>query len=864
MKLRSLLILVVSLLTVTTGVVFVMKRAKPVAPKQVKEKAKPKIEDEAVVLLEEACVRCHGPEKQKGGLRLDSLEDMLKGGENGPAIVIGTPEKSLLINLIHHREEGREMPPKEKLRQPQIQILENWIASGAPWSTGPKAEENEEAVEVLGDAWHDSRNPIAKIFGGKRLDLWSIQKVSSPAEPPVKNVSWIRNPIDSFVLSKIEAAGKTPAPEAAKRTLGRRLYFDLTGLPPTPAELADFINDPAADAYEKLVTKLLDSPKYGEHWASFWLDVVRYSDSNGFDYDEFRPTAWRFRDYVIKSLNEDKPFDRFGQEQLAGDELVEGFPKTQEDQDALVATGYLRVGPYDNSAVKFGEQDRCHAQVMADIVETTGSAFLGLNLACCRCHDHKFDPVSTADYYRIRAVFEKSKPDDDLLLDLEPEQRIIQQQLAGLAEEQKKVDATTAAAYKRVEAQKIGRLAPSDQEFYAKNLKRQTPQTKGKFKTLKNLVQPSDAEVKEALTPEERKIHEQVVAEFEVLQKSQLPVTKGFLVTEPKSSAGIKTRILFQGDFTKPREIVAPGVLSVLNPNPLPETKTKRPDSSGARTAFAKWLFAENNPLTSRVFVNRLWQAHFGEGIQATSNDFGFAGARPTNPLLLDWLATRFRRDGWSIKKMQRLMVESATYRQAAGESAQDSRNLFLGQQARRLKAEAIRDSMLCVAGKLRPHNGGPPLWPELPEEVLSSSPGLLVENAENTRGWYPSPKDEVCVRSVYLVQKRSLRLPMLETFDLPENNQSCGRRIVSTVAPQALTLLNSPFAVEMAESFVNRLRTEGCNSPESQIHLAFALSLQRAPDADEAKTCTEFLRTHSLTDLCRAMMNLNEFAYVD
>ena len=393
-------------------------------------------------LLDSRCVSCHGPEKQKGGLRMDSRAALLKGGDNGPAVVPGKPEASLLIQAVNHVKMELEMPPKEKLTTNEIAVLERWIRDGAPWPENVVTIETTtmKPGEQFGDAWHDPRNPIVKIFGGQRLDLWSLKPVTNPKLPAVKNRKLVRNPIDQFILARLDVANLSPAPEAYGRTLARRLWFDLTGLPPSPEEMQEFLADKRLDAYERLVDRLLALPQYGEHQARAWLDVVRYSDSNGFDWDEFRPRAWRFRDYVARAFNADKPFDQFIREQLAGDELLDGPPKNAADQDRLIATGYLRLGPHDNSAAGFNEQDRSRAELMADLTETTSSAFLGLTMGCCRCHDHKYDPLSQADHFRLSAFFELVKFADDLPLDLAPEQDVIRRKNQAFDEKIKRVE----------------------------------------------------------------------------------------------------------------------------------------------------------------------------------------------------------------------------------------------------------------------------------------------------------------------------------------------------------------------------------------------------------------------------------------
>jgi mono/diheme cytochrome c family protein len=355
--------------------------------------------DKVKPLLGSRCISCHGPDKVKGALRLDSRAATLKGGDNGPAVVPGKPSESLLLHAVMHAKKDLEMPPKEKLTTNDIAVFRRWIEEGAPWpeiSTNAATVVQSIPAEKLGDAWHDSRNPIVRIFGGQRLGLWSLQPVQRVAPPRVKSKKPVHNSIDNFIIAKLDASKIQLSPEADKRTLARRVSYDLTGLPPSPLEISEFLRDKRRDAYDRFVDKLLASPHYGEHQARLWMDVVRYSDSNGFDWDEFRPKARRFRDYLIRAFNEDKPFNQFVREQLAGDELFDGPPKNEAEQEAFVATGYLRMGPQDNSAGAFNEQDRSRAELMVDLTETTASAFLGLTMSCNRCHDHKYDPLSQA------------------------------------------------------------------------------------------------------------------------------------------------------------------------------------------------------------------------------------------------------------------------------------------------------------------------------------------------------------------------------------------------------------------------------------------------------------------------------------
>ena len=833
--------------------------------------------DKVKPLLDSRCVSCHGPDKQKGSLRLDSRAAALKGGDTGPGIVQGKPADSLILQAVTHARVDLEMPPKEKLTASDVAVLERWIREGAPWPESKPAttiQPQRGTGERIGDAWSDPRNPIARIFGGQRLDLWSLKPIDRSQPPAVRARAWARNPIDQFVLSRLESAGVNPSPEADKRTLIRRLSYDLTGLPPAPDEVRAFLADSSPRAYERLVDRLLASPRYGEHWGRQWLDVVRYSDSNGFDWDEYRPQAWRFRDYVIRSFNADKPFDQFVREQLAGDELLEGPPRTDAERDALIATGYLRMGPHDNAAPLFNEQSRSRAELMADLVETTGSAFLGLTMSCCRCHDHKYDPLSQADHFRLRAFFEAVKFADDVPIDLAADQESIGRHNESVDAKAKPLrDERTAlleAVKTRLREPRLAKLTPEERELLAAPEDKRTDELKSKRDALRRKTEPSDKEVIAALTPEEKAREQALSKDIEALKKQRRPFTPGLLMTDGTTSPP-PTKILFAGDHKQERDVVEPGFVSVLDPNPARIDRPPNPKTAGRRLALATWIVSPQNPLTARVLVNRVWQGHFGRGLVATPNDFGLAGARPTHPELLDWLASELVREGWSLKRLHRLIVTSATYRQSSSAGSTlpggDDLDLLARHRMRRLSAEQLRDSLLVVSGMLKDRpNGGPPAWPELPAEILQANPAFLDDNAEKTKGWYPSPKEEQGVRGVYLVQKRTVRVPFMETFDLPENSTPCPRRSESTVAPQALSLLNGPLALDASREFARRVEREaGAGAdPAAQVRLAFALALQRAPDAREERQCVEFLRSRSVPELCRAILNLNEFIYVD
>jgi mono/diheme cytochrome c family protein len=864
-----------------------LARADDAADRHFLDKVKP--------LLDSRCVSCHGPDKVKGALRLDSRAGALKGGDNGPAVIPGKPSESLLLQAVMHAKPDLEMPPKEKLTSNDVAVLRRWISDGAPWPVVPTNDVASLPLkpgERIGDAWTDSRNPIVRIFGGQRLDLWSlkpVQRVEPPAIRPAMGKTTgsgakgaltrvassrsefaARNPIDQFIYAKLVEKKLTPSTEADKRTLARRLYFDLTGLPPTPEEMGEFLRDTRRDAYERLVDKLLASTRYGEHQARLWLDVIRYSDSNGFDWDEFRPKAWRFRDYVIRAFNADKPFDQFIREQLAGDELLEGAPKNEAEQDALIATGYLRLGPQDNSAGAFNEQDRSRAELMADLTETTASAFLAMTMSCNRCHDHKYDPLSHADHYRMRAFFEPVKFADDLPIDVAPEQEAIRAQNKALDDKLQPFtaerDKLLASVKKKLREEKTAKLTPEDRALLEIPKEQRTNDLKDKIAALEKKVEPKDKEVLSAFTEDQKKQHESFTKQIDALKKERRAFTLALLMTDNHEKIPV-TKVLFQGNHKDPRDPVVPGFISALDPNPAEIKKARNAKTTGRRLTLADWITSTNHPLTARVFVNRAWQQYFGNGLVATANDFGLAGAKPTHPELLDWLASEFVREGWSVKKLHRLIVTSATYRQAGGAPpSNDPENEWLSRQnPRRLSAEQLRDALLAVSGSLKlEHAGGPPVWPDLPPEILQANPAFLDDNETKTKGWYPSPKTNQNVRSVFLIQKRTVRVPFMETFDLPENSVSCARRNESIVAPQALSLLNSSLTVESSRALASRVQREAGNDLAKQVEHAFALTLQRAPDKDETHTCMELVRQRSLTELCRALLNVNEFIYVD
>jgi Protein of unknown function (DUF1553)/Protein of unknown function (DUF1549) len=616
-----------------------------------------------------------------------------------------------------------------------------------------------------------------------------------------------------------------------------------------------------------------------------WLDVVRYSDSNGFDWDEFRPNAWRYRDYVIRSLNADKPYDQFIREQLAGDELFDGPPRNVEQQEALLATAFLRLGPHDNAAGLFNEQDRSRDELMIDLVETTGTAFLGMTLSCCRCHDHKHDPLSQADHFRIRACFAGVKFADDLPINLADQQteieahnQAIDNEISQLnqrqeellaqirlrcSEERSSKSTVNSESSKGLASDTANSAVVVQEQAAAKtreptNLNKEQGARSDQFdaarltiEQLRNLATESEKLQLEQFDTQ-RKDHQQRKRTFDYAMSM-------VDTTQPLP----ETFVLYLGDHKSPRAAVVPGVLSVLDPNPLSVSPPARTGSSGRRLALANWIVSPNNPLTARVMANRIWQNLMGQGLVKTSGDFGLAGAAPHDPAMLDWLSTQFIAEGWSLKQLVRTIVLSSVYQQSATFDEPPENLSYLFRRPRRLTAEQLRDSLLYVSGLMSVKNSGPPQWPELPQEVLEANPAFLDDNETKTKGWYPSPIEDQYCRSIFLVQKRNTRVPLLETFDQPDNSVCCSQRLSSVVAPQALALLNSPEALRAARGFSERIMQPEL-AEEERIKHGFRLALQRSPTPEELILCQQLLEKTNCLELCRVLLNLNEFAYVD
>jgi mono/diheme cytochrome c family protein len=799
-------------------------------------------ENEVQPILKSNCFTCHGGEKKvKGGLRLTSRETILQGGDSGPAVNLDKPEQSLLLRAVNYQEPN--MPPKGRLQQSQIDILTRWVKMGAPWA----------ASAAL---------PAARRRSPPHVDeharqFWSFRPVKRPPLPVVKDPNWIRSPIDAFVLAKLEAAGLRPAPPAEKGALLRRVYYDVIGLPPSSGEVDAFLADHSPDAYEKVVDRLLASPHYGEHWARHWLDLVRYAETNSFERDGAKPNVWRYRDYVIRALNQDKPYDQFIREQLAGDELE---PMTPEK---LIATGYYRLGQWDDEPV---DPVQALYDDLDDILATTGQVFLGLTVNCARCHDHKIDPFPQKDYYRLLAFFDGIQrygvrsPESVAKASLRPIGGSLEQ--AGQREKidayQKKLSAVQ-QELNTIEDPIRSRLQGGERDD---------------FKHEANRVTILKKHVPDLLDQQTFDRYLALRNELRFLQRNRPSAMAEALCVTEIGPVPRETFILLRGNAQAKGEKVAPGFPSVLPavasspPQPRPGGQT-----SGRRRVLADWISSPSNPLTARVLANRLWQYHFGRGIVRSSSNFGYQGTPPTHPELLDWLASELVAQGWRVKPLHKLLLLSSTYRMSsqpnANALARDPENdLFWRFDPRRLAAEEVRDSILAVCGNLNQQKmGGPSVYPVIPREVLAgqSLPG---------NGWRNSPLDDQNRRSIYIHVKRSLAVPLLAAFDAPDTDASCPVRFTTTQPAQALGMLNSDFLNEQASVFAADLRRHAGNDPAAQVSLALRRTLQREPSMVEIERGVLFIQKmrqehqfsaeEALRSFCLLTLNLNEFIYVD
>jgi hypothetical protein len=764
-------------------------------------------ENEIRPLLIEHCHRCHGEDNFKGGLRLDSLGAILEGGDSGAAAVAGKASESLLIEAV--RYDSLEMPPDEKLSDRQIDLLTQWVEMGLPWpgsNDGPAKRNASDRFTQEDRAW------------------WAIQPIKKTDPPKLDRFAdlslidtWSHNPIDPFILDKMQSSGLRPAVEADRTNLIRRVYYDLIGLPPTIEQVHAFVQDDSPDAYKKVVDELLMSPRYGERWARYWLDLVRYADSDGYRIDNYRPNAWRYRDYVIASLNSDKPYDRFIQEQSAGDKL---FP---DDPQARVAIGFLRhwIYEYNNRDVRGQWQT-----ILNDITDTTADVFLGLGLQCAKCHDHKFDPLLQKDYYRLQAFFAPLISNTSIV--------------SSPAEQ---------AAYAEKLADWESRTVDLRNEITAIETKSYEKATKDAQEKFPPDIQAILRKPESERSPLEKQLHEiayrQVIYEHDRidskvkgdLKEKYLAIKKELSQVDkfkPKPLATALTAIdvgPVAPEITIPKrgkKPVLPGYPTLLDPRVATIVPPISESTTGPRSTLARWLSDGNNPLTARVMVNRIWKNHFGRGLAANASDFGKLGGAPSHPELLDWLAAVFIEDGWSLKQLHRRIVTSATYRQSSlHESLPEFQQLdpsnafYWRSDTRRLDAEQIRDSIFTASGEFR-H-----------PEVLSVSPAELANGESHRMEGGEGVLPDVPKRSIYTRTMRNSRDPLLDVFDLPLFFASESSRNTTTTPVQALILFNSSemlrFAGLMAEDI-----WLGRSSEDQRIQRAFEIAYSRRATDNE------------------------------
>ena len=679
-------------------------------------------------LLADNCFECHDAKKHKGNLLLTSREAILKGGDSGAAVTLGDPDKSLLIEAVKYTNSDLQMPPKKKLGKQAVADLEQWIRLGAPWPSG-------------GPTAAAAKREHGFSITEKDRKYWAFRPIERPRLAKRNGQS----PIDQLIQAQLKAKGIAANPVADRATLIRRAYFDLIGLPPTYDEVQAFLSDNSPDAWPRLIEHLLGLPQYGERWGRHWLDVVRFAQTNGYERDDEKPLVWKYRDYVIRAFNKDKPYDRFVMEQIAGDELPD------VDDDSLIATGFYRLGVWDDEP---DDKRLAEFDGLDDMLKTTSETFMGLTVGCARCHDHMFDPISQQDYYEMLSFFRNVRYYDKPKYEWD------------------------SATYSP--------LIPPQAVFAWQNKK----------------DKPKDAK-----PPWNGREYAMTVRE--------------------RSAKPMDTHLLIRGNAGRPSKKVEPKFLKVLaNANPA-IVRSPNPFTTGRRLALARWIASPEHPLTARVMANRIWQFHFGRGLVATPNDFGKAGMPCPNQALLDWLAAEFIDGDWSIKHLHRVIMKSEAYRRTswqnpANQDADPGNELVWRQNLRRLEAEAIRDAILKTSNSLNNTMGGRGFFPDFGGEVIAgaSRPG---------RGWGYSGADERSRRSVYAFVKRTMMVPFLEVFDYSGTEGSIGSRAVTTVAPQALTLLNSDFVSRQAGQLAHELQTgQPAQDDTALINALFRRTLAR------------------------------------
>ena len=844
----------------------------------------PQFERDVLPILTQYCLKCHGLEGRMAGLDLRTPNLILCGGDNGPALIQGSAEESLLFKRIA----SSSMPPgnEKKLTVEQVEMIRRWIASGAPaaGSYGLITQAEAPAVTV------------------KDRQFWSFRKPVRPEVPQVRQSSSVRTPIDSFLLTKLEEKKLSFSPEADRVALARRAYFDLLGIPPSLQEMAEFEADSSPRAWEQLIDRLVASAHFGERWGRHWLDAAGYVDAQGLDHlitdDKTAEGKYLYRDYVVRSFNEDKPYDRFLTEQLAGDELVNWRSAQKFDEEiktALIATGFLRTAADDTDLPELNTADIRYT-VLHQTLQVLTSNVLALTVGCAKCHTHKYDPIPQQDYYRLMAVF---TPGYNIQSWLQPKDRALPDVSSSEKEEIDRHNAEVEKRLKPFHEQLEVLLRPTQERLLSEKLskvpetiradlktaletpeKKRTPVEKYLMAKLGPLVEVKAEDVRGALTEEDQGRVKGIEDKMAPLKAELRPYGKiqALYDVGPPSP----TYLLRRGNFETPGPEVEPGFLSVLTD---PEAPAQFPvldvemKTSGRRLAFARWL---TNPdgapggLVARVMVNRIWQHLFGEGIVATLDNFGNSGARPTHAELLDWLATEFINSGWRIKPLIKLMMTSSAYRQAS--FREDSANavkvdpgnqLLWRMRIRRLESEAIRDSILACSGKLNDSIGGPSVRLEYePDGMVVVSKKQLTELSSEWR------------RSLYLFSRRNYNLTLLSTFDQPVMSTNCVRRTTSSVVPQSLSLLNDHFIIEQADYFADRVMQSAGEELERKVGLAFEIALARKPTMQEETSGLALVKRQvdryaasgasaeeasqkALANLCRMLWNSNEFLYV-
>ena len=854
---------------------------------------------DARAILEQHCLTCHG-ELQLSGLDLRQRGTLLRGGLRGPAVILGEAVDSLLYRAVAHVGKLRMPPDQPPLSARDQEVLRQWINQGVPWEAGPQP--------ASGPDW------------------WSFRKPQRPLLPPVRQQARVQNPIDAFVLARLEEKGLTPAPPADRQTLIRRATFDLIGLPPTPEQVERFVADSSPDAYRNLVEQLLASDRYGERWGRHWLDVVRYAETAGYEGDSYYPNAWRYRDYVIKSFNDDKPYDRFLQEQIAGDQfwpdnldLLEGkwdvLPEKLEHLEARIGTGLYTLAPVKGELFK--NESRLRHEALTDWADVTGAAFMGLTLGCARCHDHKYDPISQRDYYGLQAVFAESeqveipvvtKPTLGMfrhnypkligVVEAKKDYRLFMDRVKQrvIAARKSEFSQAVVAAFEVPEAER----SPEQQKL-AEPLEEAVRSMKFEVFMGEEKDEATDRRTYAYMTEEEREEQTRLLVQMgKALRAVPDSGFDGILEVPSASVLGHRrpelipeVHVLDRGEIGSPMERARPVSPAMLSSEVALEHFT----SPYSRKRLALWLSQPDHPLTARVMVNRIWQWHFGEGLVRTPNDFGRRGDPPTHPQLLDWLATEFVARGWSVKAMHRLIMASNTYQMScryprAKNLSVDPDNRYLWRMnRRRLEGEALWDSMHAVSGRLNLKMGGPPVVPPLAEDELTV---LRIGRPTMDGNWlwtWPVSADpsEHRRRGVYILVRRNFPFPMFQLFDKPDNAMSCSKRDVTNVSPQALWFLNNGVVFQQARELAARVVKEAAE-PAGWVERAWNLALSRPPSEEEKIDALALLdslaakgvegedspdlpaaqaklppaQAEAMTKLCVTLFNLNEFLYVD